>query len=63
MLDCKTCPVVGRERTRPGASKHWAYSRVFLARPLLTLKDRCWIVVALIDAIRPLDQKGREQPG
>ena len=41
---------------RPGSRKRRAYSRLFLARLLLTLED-CQITMAeLVDAIEPLDQ-------
>jgi hypothetical protein len=44
------------ERLRPGSRKRRAYSRLFLARLLLTLKDCRTSIAELIDAIGPPDQ-------
>jgi len=44
------------ERMRPGSRKRRAYSRLFLARLLLTLEDCRSTVAELINAIGPLDQ-------
>jgi hypothetical protein len=44
------------ERLRPGSRKRRAYSRLFLARLLLTLEDCRTTIAELIDAIGPLDQ-------
>jgi hypothetical protein len=43
-------------RMRPGSGKRRAYSRVFLARLLLTLDDGKTAAAELADAIGPLDQ-------
>ena len=45
-----------RERMRPGSRKRRAYSRLFLARLLLTLEDCPTTIAELVDAIGPLDQ-------
>jgi hypothetical protein len=44
------------ERLRPGSRKRRAYSRLFLARLLLTLKDCRTRIAELIAAIGPPDQ-------
>jgi hypothetical protein len=44
------------ERLRPGSRKRRAYSRLFLARLLLTLEDCRTTIAELVDAIGPLDQ-------
>jgi len=44
------------ERLRPGSRKRRAYSRLFLARLLLTLEDCRTTMAELVDAIGPLDQ-------
>jgi hypothetical protein len=44
------------ERMRPGSRKRRAYSRLFLARLLLTLEDCRTTMAELVDAIGPLDQ-------
>ncbi|WP_373507598.1 IS4 family transposase [Thiocapsa sp.] len=44
------------ERMRPGSRKRRAYSRLFLARLLLTLEDCRTTIAELVDAIGPLDQ-------
>jgi hypothetical protein len=44
------------ERLRPGTRKRRAYSRLFLARLLLTLEDCRTTIAKLVDAIGPLDQ-------
>ena len=44
------------ERLRPGSRKRRAYSRLFLARLLLTLADCRTTMAELVDAIGPLDQ-------
>ncbi len=44
------------ERMRPGSRKRRAYSRLFLARLLLTLEDCQTTMAELVDAIGPLDQ-------
>ena len=44
------------ERLRPGSRKRRAYSRLFLARLLLTLADYQATIVDLLAAIGPLDQ-------
>jgi hypothetical protein len=43
-------------RMRPGSQKRRAYSRVFLARLLLTLDDGKTAAAELSDAIGPFDQ-------
>ena len=45
-----------RERLRPGSRKRRAYSRLFLARLLLTLEPCRTIIVELVDALRSPDQ-------
>jgi len=44
------------ERLRPGSRKRRAYSRLFLARLLLTLEDCRTTMAELVHAIGPLDQ-------
>ena len=44
------------ERLRPGSRKRRAYSRLFLARLLLTLEDSRTTMAELVDAIGPLNQ-------
>ncbi len=44
------------EQLRPGSRKRRAYSRVFLARLLLTLEDGKTAIAVLADVIGPLDQ-------
>ena len=44
------------ERLRPGSRKRRAYSRLFLARLLLTLEDCRTTIAELVDAIGPPDQ-------
>jgi len=44
------------EPLRPGTSKRLAYSRLFLARLLLTLEDCRTTIAELVDAIGPMDQ-------
>ena len=44
------------ERMRPGSRKRRAYSRLFLARLLLTLADCRTTIAELVDAIGPPDQ-------
>jgi hypothetical protein len=44
------------ERLRPGSRKRRAYSRLFLARLLLTLENCRVVATELLDAIGPLDQ-------
>ena len=44
------------ERMRPGSRKRRAYSRLFLARLLLTLEDCRTTIAESADAIGPLDQ-------
>ena len=44
------------ERLRPGSRKRRAYSRLFLARLLLTLEDCHSTIAELVNAIGPLDQ-------
>ena len=44
------------QRLRPGSRKRRAYSRLFLARLLLTLEDCRTTIAELVDAIGPLDQ-------
>ena len=44
------------QRLRPGSRKRRAYSRLFLARLLLTLEDCRATIAALLDVIGPLDQ-------
>jgi hypothetical protein len=44
------------ERLRPGSRKRRAYSRLFLARLLLTLEEGRSILAELIEALGPLDQ-------
>ena len=44
------------ERLRPGRRKRRAYSRLFLARLLLTLEDCRATIAELVDAIGPPDQ-------
>ncbi|MEA1049546.1 hypothetical protein U5801_06975 [Lamprobacter modestohalophilus] len=44
------------ERLRPGSRKRRAYSRLFLARLLLTLEDGRSILAELLEALGPLDQ-------
>ena len=44
------------ERLRPGSRKRRAYSRLFLARLLLTLDAYKTAAAELLDAIGPLDQ-------
>jgi hypothetical protein len=41
---------------RPGSRKRRAYSRLFLARLLLTLEGCRTTIAELVDAIGPLDQ-------
>ncbi|WP_462322547.1 hypothetical protein [Halochromatium sp.] len=44
------------EHLRPGSRKRRAYSRLFLARLLLTLEHCRTTIAELVDAIGPLDQ-------
>lgn len=44
------------QRMRPGSRKRRAYSRLFLARLLLTLEDERTTIVELVDAIGPPEQ-------
>ncbi|MEA3644000.1 MAG: IS4 family transposase [Lamprobacter sp.] len=44
------------ERLRPGSRKRRAYSRLFLARLLLTMEHCRTTIAELVDAIGPLDQ-------
>ena len=44
------------ERLRPGSRKRRAYSRLFLARLLLTLEHCKRAIVDLLQAVGPLDQ-------
>jgi len=44
------------ERLRPGSRRRRAYSRLFLARLLLTLEDCRTTIAELVEAIGPPDQ-------